>query len=239
MPSRSTPKNPSAASVDDRLAALLKTDPLLEPHAPVIARRMALVAAQQARIAGNDKSLAQFAAGHHYFGLHRTQDKWVLREWAPTADLIFMVGDRTGWQEQAAFGMHRVSANGVWELRLPLTALAHGDLYRLSVHWPGGQGDRTKATPSRACGAACRCPRTLCSARGYRRCHRGSPAPESAGHDSGGEHQYLIGCRQSHPCPLAHRSLRAYAGLRLGPDLYQGISVAAFFFGWAFSGLPK
>jgi 1,4-alpha-glucan branching enzyme len=149
MPSRSTLKNPSAASVDARLAALLKTDPLLEPHAPVIARRMALVAAQQARIAGNDKSLAQFATGHQYFGLHRTQDKWVLREWAPNADRMFMVGDRTRWQERSAFALQRISPDGIWELCLPLSALTHGDLYRLRIHWPGGQGDRIPAWAQR------------------------------------------------------------------------------------------
>ena len=36
-------------------------------------------------------------------------------------------------------------ADGVWEIRLSPEAMAHGDLYRLRVHWPGGQGDRIPA----------------------------------------------------------------------------------------------
>jgi 1,4-alpha-glucan branching enzyme len=33
----------------------------------------------------------------------------------------------------------------VWEIRLPADAMGHEDLYRLRIHWPGGQGDRLPA----------------------------------------------------------------------------------------------
>ena len=35
--------------------------------------------------------------------------------------------------------------SGNWELVLPEKALKHGDLYKMSVHWEGGQGERIPA----------------------------------------------------------------------------------------------
>ncbi len=45
-------------------------------------------------------TLADFASGHEYFGLHFQDNQWVFREWAPNADRIFLIGDMTGWQEK-------------------------------------------------------------------------------------------------------------------------------------------
>ena len=59
---------------------------------------------------------------------------------------LFLVGQMTDWQEKKAFALERLEgADGVWEIRLSPDALAHGDLYRLRVHWPGGHGDRIPA----------------------------------------------------------------------------------------------
>ena len=90
-------------------------------------------------------TLADFASGHEYFGLHFQDNEWVFREWAPNADRIFLVGDITGWQEDWAFGLKRLNEEGVWEIRLKADRLKHLDLYRLRIYWNGGQGDRIPA----------------------------------------------------------------------------------------------
>ncbi|MBI3987014.1 MAG: alpha amylase C-terminal domain-containing protein [Lentisphaerae bacterium] len=90
-------------------------------------------------------SLADFASGHEYFGLHVSDSKWVLREWAPNASAIHLIGTFSGWREEPALALHPVGRDGVWEIALPLATLRHGDLYRLNVAWPGGQGQRIPA----------------------------------------------------------------------------------------------
>ena len=37
------------------------------------------------------------------------------------------------------------AGRGNWELMIPAQCLKHGDLFRLSIHWEGGQGDRIPA----------------------------------------------------------------------------------------------
>lgn len=132
-------------NVDRLVKRLLRRDPGLKPHAEIIRRRLALVESTEKRLTGGRLSLADFAAGHEYFGLHLRGRQWVLREWAPNATRLFLVGDLTGWKEKKAFALTRKNPEGVWELRLPKGALTHGDLYRLRMHWRGGRGDRIPA----------------------------------------------------------------------------------------------
>jgi 1,4-alpha-glucan branching enzyme len=128
-----------------RLKRLIEHDPYLEPYQATIARRIAHIRQTARRIAGTRHSLADFASGHEYFGLHFRDGQWILREWAPNATAIFLVGEFSHWQPQDTMRFRRINAQGVWELRLPPDALNHGDLYRLFVQWPGGGGDRIPA----------------------------------------------------------------------------------------------
>ena len=89
--------------------------------------------------------LDQFASGHEYFGLHYRDSQWIFREWAPNATAIYLVGEFTRWQESSSFSLRKVSDHGIWEIRLPKSALHHGNLYRLAIHWPGGHGQRIPA----------------------------------------------------------------------------------------------
>ena len=95
-------------------------------------------------------TLSDFADGHLYFGLHRNEkEEWVLREWAPNATAIYVVGDFNKWQEKSKYAMKRLRNSGNWEIKLPKAALNHGDLFKLSVHWEGGQGERIPAWATR------------------------------------------------------------------------------------------
>ena len=135
----------SNGQVEKRLGRLLNSDPYLTPYAETIRRRLSKIAATKTRLTGGKMTLADFASGHEYFGLHFQDNEWIFREWAPNADRIFLIGDMTGWQEDGAFELNRLDADGVWEIRLKADRLNHLDLYRLRIYWNGGQGDRIPA----------------------------------------------------------------------------------------------
>ena len=134
-----------ARNVDRLIKRMLHRDPGLKPYAGVIRRRLTLADTTEKRLTGGRIPIADFAAGHEYFGLHFRGRQWVLREWAPNATRVFLIGDTTDWKEKNTFALTRQNAEGVWELRLPKNALRHGDLYRLKIHWRGGKGDRVPA----------------------------------------------------------------------------------------------
>ena len=125
--------------------APLACDPWLEPYRKAIARRRQRRQARLLQLTGGRQSLADFAAGHTFFGLHRTADGWVMREWAPNAERIVLLSDGNGWRECREYHFKRLAAPGQWELRLPAAALRHGMNYLLRVYWPGGHGDRIPA----------------------------------------------------------------------------------------------
>ncbi len=131
----------------DAVERLLGNDPYLEPYGPVIRERVKRIRSWEARLTGQKNGLADFAAGHEYFGLRFQEDQWVFREWAPNATAIYMIGDMTQWVEKKQFALNRLREEthgdrGVWEVRLPADTLKHGDFYRLRIHWQGGEGDR-------------------------------------------------------------------------------------------------
>ncbi|MEJ2040956.1 MAG: 1,4-alpha-glucan-branching enzyme, partial [Desulfosarcinaceae bacterium] len=128
-----------------RLERFLASDSYLMPHREAIGRRIAHIGETGRRLTGKKVTLADFASGHEYFGLHFIDGQWVLREWAPNATAVFLIGELSGWSVSPDLAMTRIAPNGVWELRLPADRLRHGDLYRLHMQWPGGGGDRIPA----------------------------------------------------------------------------------------------
>ena len=140
-----TPNSESESTVAAALRQLLQNDSYLKPFEKTIGRRLLKIETLEKRLTGKKIKLADFASGHEYFGLHFQDGQWILREWAPNANRIFLIGDMTGWQENEAFALQCLGDENVWEIRLPAEKLKHLDLYRLRVHWPGGEGDRIPA----------------------------------------------------------------------------------------------
>jgi 1,4-alpha-glucan branching enzyme len=134
--------NPSEKA---RLAHFISSDAYLASYQEVIARRIAHICQAAVHYTPAGKTLADFASGHQYYGLHIEDQNWVLREWAPNATAIYLIGDLSAWQIRDELALKRIDANGTWELRLPAGHLHHQDLYRLHVQWPGGSGDRIPA----------------------------------------------------------------------------------------------
>ncbi len=129
-----------------KMLTLLKNDEYLRPYADAINGRHDFAVRKMLELTHQGEStLSSFAMGHVYYGLHRTADGWVFREWAPTATDIYLIGDFSAWKEMKKYRAKRVGKSHNWELKLPLSALKHGDLYKMSVHWDGGQGERIPA----------------------------------------------------------------------------------------------
>ena len=129
---------------------LVANDMYLEPYEEAIKGRHDHALWKINQLTRNGKStLRDFASGYDYFGLHKTARGWVFREWAPTATDIYLVGDFNDWQETEKYRAKRVQGTGNWELKLPSKAMKHGDLYKMHVHWNGGEGERIPAWATR------------------------------------------------------------------------------------------
>ena len=146
---RQLPLKPQEEPTSPKQLNIVKNDPWLEPFEGAIQGRHEHVLFKVNELTGGKKSLSEFADGHLYFGLHRTARQWVLREWAPHATAIYLIGEFNGWKENEKFAFKRIEGTGNWELKLPLRALHHGNLYKLSMHWQGGQGERVPAWAQR------------------------------------------------------------------------------------------
>ena len=132
-----------------RQLKIVRDDEWLQPFEAAIQGRHEHVNNKIADLTGGKGSLSDFADGHLYFGLHRTPRQWVLREWAPNATAIYLTGTFNQWQELPNYALKRIDENGTWELKLPAKALHHLDLYKLSIHWDGAQGERVPAWATR------------------------------------------------------------------------------------------
>jgi len=130
---------------EQRVARMIERDGLLGRYASDLLRRVRNAEETRLRITDGRLDLPEFASGHEYFGLHFRDDRWVLREWAPNAIFIHLKGPFSDWKPDPKYALSRVGGEGVWEIELPESMLAHGDPYRLEVRWPGGGGDRLPA----------------------------------------------------------------------------------------------
>jgi len=128
---------------------LIRNDAGLADYADAINGRHNQAVNKMAEITNGTNNLSEFASGYLYFGLHKAEDCWILREWAPNATDIFVVGDFNGWKESARYAMKRVRGTGNWEIKIKNKSFRHGSLFKLIVHWEGGQGERIPAWATR------------------------------------------------------------------------------------------
>ncbi|MBP8302321.1 MAG: alpha amylase C-terminal domain-containing protein [Planctomycetes bacterium] len=144
MVNESHAETPSAQLAKQRAAL----DPLLAKFETQLARRIEKARALRQSLAGANGTLASFADSHTRLGLVRDKRGYVLREWAPNADAIWLKGPFSEWLCKPEFALQR-REDGIFELRVPKAALKHGTPHRLHVRWPGGQGDRLPAMARR------------------------------------------------------------------------------------------
>mgnify|MGYP000350532334 FL=1 len=125
---------------------LVVDDPWLEPHELAIQRRIARFEGELAAIEKEFGSIRDHADAHCRFGVNADSAdfSWQVREWAPAAQAVFLSGDFNGWDR----GSHPLAIGqcGVWELKLPADALAHGQ--RVKLHVIGADASRRDRIPA-------------------------------------------------------------------------------------------
>ncbi|MDR1169794.1 MAG: alpha amylase C-terminal domain-containing protein [Prevotellaceae bacterium] len=122
---------------------LIKNDSCLKPYTSVICERIEKIFLKEKDLCG-EGSLEDVANGHLYYGLHKYPDGWCFREKAPFASDVYFIGDFSDWKASEKYRMKKIS-RWDWELKIPADVLSHGDLYKLIVKWPGGEGERIPA----------------------------------------------------------------------------------------------
>ena len=136
---------------------LIQSDTYLHPFAEAIEGRYNYALSREKELTGG-KTLSEWANGYLYFGLHKMEGskscksskgaQWVLREWAPNATAIYMIGDFNNWQKDEAYRLQSVG-NGVWEIVLEEDMIKNEQLYKLLVEWQGGSGERIPSYTNR------------------------------------------------------------------------------------------
>ena len=135
-----TSRNKKMASLN-----LIKNDPWLEPYAGAIEGRHRHALDKERNLTnGGAQTLSDFASGYLYFGLQKTAQGWAMREWAPHATAIYLIGTFNDWQKDERYRL-QPRENGVWEALLGEEMMHHGDLYKLRMEWNGGAGERIPA----------------------------------------------------------------------------------------------
>ncbi len=74
-------------------------------------------------------------AAYEYMGVHKTEDGYVFRVWAPNADAIFLTGDFNDWSESIA--MQKLNDGGIWEVLVEGNTVKDGDKYKYKIYGCG------------------------------------------------------------------------------------------------------
>ncbi len=123
---------------------IIDNDAWLAPYRPAIEGRLQRSMNKAKQLAGSSGKLEDFANGHLWFGLHREENGWVMREWMPNAKELHLVGDFNDWQIADHYRFSE-GENGTWVLELPADSIHHLDKYKLKVTWGTGSGERIPA----------------------------------------------------------------------------------------------
>ena len=125
---------------------LVRNDPWLEPYQGAIERRIERFNKAMAALGPGTSSLAAYASGHKFMGIHCNPmaGHWSIREWAPAARALSLIGDFNGWNRER----HPLTPadRGIWQLELPVGALDHGQ--QVKLHVLGADGSRRDRIPA-------------------------------------------------------------------------------------------
>lgn len=131
--------------VDDqvvpRFSKFLHDDPYVKPYQTEIERRYKCLSSLKNDIEKNEGGMEKFSRGYERFGINRTPEGLMYREWAPAAHGVYLTGDFNGWSRTS----HPCTRNefGVWELALPYkedgsSPIPHGSKVKVSIQLENG-----------------------------------------------------------------------------------------------------
>ena len=122
---------------------ILELNPQLVPFSDNIDFRMNLYRNTKNRLLTAGQDLKDFANGHNFYGFHHVEGGWYYREWAPSADQLYLEGEFNNWNP-TSHPMKRLDGEN-WELYLPGDdALWHGCKVKTVVDY---HGSRTEHFP--------------------------------------------------------------------------------------------
>ncbi len=115
----------------------VKSDSWLKPFETAIKNRIQHYQAKLSEIDGIFGDIYKMAGGFDYYGLHDVGEAYRLREWAPNATKLFLIGDFSKWLCDSKYEFEK-KENGNWEIFISKSDLKHGELFKLHMFWPGG-----------------------------------------------------------------------------------------------------
>ena len=122
---------------------ILELNPQLVPFSDNIDLRMNLYQNTKNRLLTAGQDLKDFANGHNFYGFHHVEGGWYYREWAPSADQLYLEGEFNNWNP-TSHPMKRLDGEN-WELYLPGDdTLWHGCKVKTVVDY---HGSRTEHLP--------------------------------------------------------------------------------------------
>jgi len=129
--------------------AIVKEDPWMASYEPDVNERYSRYQKAMHEIEAAAGSLLKFAQGHLYYGINFDSMKngWYYREWAPSAQQLYLTGDFNGWDRTS----HQLEKNkqGDWEIFLPYNeykdTFIHGSKVKVTIHSVKGTTDRIPA----------------------------------------------------------------------------------------------
>ena len=119
------------------IPGIIQNDPYLAPYLDQVVSRMERIKLKTSELTPSGESLSSFANGHLYFGLHKTNQGWIMHEWAPNATSICLTGSFSNWKLENRYQFSE-KETGQWELVLNESDIHHLDEYKLWISWPGG-----------------------------------------------------------------------------------------------------
>ena len=121
---------------ENNIPKLVQDDVWLEGQTEQINQRIDRFNNRLEVINKQHNSLYKFASGHELIGIHyhKDLDQWIVREWAPKAKGLKLVGDFNDWNPDDEKHTLQSIGNGIWQLSLPGDTLKHEDKIKLRVH---------------------------------------------------------------------------------------------------------
>ena len=95
---------------------MIEKHPELKPYEGDLIMRMERYRGKKAQLLQGKGTLKDFANAHQFFGFHKLAEGWVYREWAPSADQLYLAGDFNGWN-WVDHPLDKLE-NGAWEIKL-------------------------------------------------------------------------------------------------------------------------
>ena len=113
---------------------LVTDDEWLMPETRQINQRILDFEKEHKIICDHFNSLTEYATAHQFTGVHldKASNQWMIKEWAPNAKSIQLIGDFNQWSGND----HSLTQTNddSWSLHLPSDTLAHEDKIKLRIH---------------------------------------------------------------------------------------------------------